>query len=186
MQVGDLVDRGRYAPETVELAHQLNAERPATTTFLMGNHEYGLLRHFGPDGPYPSWLQWGGRSTVEQYRRRPKLLAEHRAWLAARPLQWQNDDVLVSHAGLSDSLHALDPAHPDGLLWRRGPLKKLAQLQVVGHTPTAGKPQFDADSNALSIDTGAYMGQVLTAVRLTPTGQWLDTVQVPTHARDLY
>ena len=186
IQVGDLVDRGRYTPETVELARQLNAERPLSTTFLMGNHEFGLLRHFGPAGPYPSWLQWGGRSTTEQYRRRPKLLAEHLPWLAARPLQWQNDYVLVSHAGVASSPHARNPAHPDGLLWRRGPLKKLSQLQVVGHTPTAGQPLFDTNSNALYIDTGAFLGQNLTGVRLSPLGHVLDTVMVPTHATDLY
>lgn len=153
----------------------------------MGNHEHGLLRHLGPGGPYPGWLHWGGRSTVEQYRGKPKTLAQHLPWLAARPLQWQNEHVLVSHAGLSASPHALDPAHPDGLLWRRGPLKKLSQLQVLGHTPTAdGKPCLDAETNALYLYTGVFMHQSLTGVRLSPTGQVLDTVAVLTNYKDLY
>jgi len=186
IQVGDLVDRGRFAPETVELCRLLSEQRPSTTTFLMGNHENGLLRHLGPRGPYPSWLQWGGRSTMEQYGRRPQLLAQHLPWLEARPLQWHNDHLLVSHAGLSASPHALEPEHPDGLLWRRGPLRKLPQLQVVGHTPTDGQPRLDEATNTLYIDTGAFLGQALTGVRLSATGEWLDTVQVPTHANDLY
>ncbi|ALW85753.1 hypothetical protein AUC43_12020 [Hymenobacter sedentarius] len=185
IQVGDLVDRGAHVPETVELAQQLNARHPDTTTFLMGNHEHGMLRYFGPEGPYPSWLQWGGRSTVEQYQARPKLLAQHLPWLAERPLQWQNGNVLVSHAGLSESPYALDPGHPDGLLWRRGPLLKLPQLQVVGHTPTDGKPRFDARTNALYIDTGAFLGRNLAGVRLSPTGQVLKKVLVRTHPEDL-
>jgi serine/threonine protein phosphatase 1 len=187
IQVGDLVDRGRHAPETVELARTLHALHPDTTTFLMGNHEYGMLQHFGPGGPYPSWLQWGGRNTVAQYRRRIKLLNEHLPWLAQRPLQWQNEHLLVSHAGMADSPHALDPDHPDGLLWRRGPLKKLPQLQVVGHTPTpTGKPVFDTAHHTLYIDAGAYLRRNLAAVRLSPTAELLDTVLVPTHAKDLY
>lgn len=186
IQVGDLVDRGRHSPETVALAKQLSEKRPDTTTFLRGNHEQGLLQHLGPGGPYPGWLQWGGRSTMEQYKARPKTLAQHLPWLAARPLQWQNEHVLVSHAGLSDSPHALDPAHSDGLLWRRGPLKKLSQLQVVGHTPTDGRPFFDAATNALYIDTGVFLHQRLTGVRCSPTGQVLDTVAVRTHYEDLY
>lgn len=186
IQVGDLVDRGRYVPETVELAQQLNKAWPDNSTFLMGNHEDGLLHHFGPNGPYPSWLQWGGRSTAAQYKRRPKLLAQHLPWLAHRPLLWQNDHVLVSHAGLADSPHALDPEHPDGLLWRRGPLKKLDQVQVVGHTPTDdGEPFFDPDSNTYYIDTGAFLGRNLTAVRLSPIGELLDVISVATHADDI-
>ncbi|HEX8659235.1 MAG TPA: metallophosphoesterase, partial [Hymenobacter sp.] len=34
IQVGDLVDRGPYIPETVELARPLNEQHPRTTTFL--------------------------------------------------------------------------------------------------------------------------------------------------------
>ena len=48
LQVGDLVDRGAHVPETVELALQLSTEHPESTTFLMGNHEAALLRHYGP------------------------------------------------------------------------------------------------------------------------------------------
>ncbi|WP_426060166.1 metallophosphoesterase family protein [Hymenobacter sp. B1770] len=186
IQVGDLVDRGRYVVETVELARQLSEEHPNSTTFLMGNHEHGMLQHFGPEGPYPQWLLWGGRSTLEQYKRQPKKLVLHLPWLAQRPLHWQNDHLLVSHAGMADSPHANDPDHPDGLLWRRGPLKKLNKLQVVGHTPTPkGEPVTDPASNTLYIDTGAFLRRHLTAVRLSPTAELLDIVSVGTHRQDL-
>ena len=186
IQVGDLVDRGAHVPETVELARQLSEQYPGTTTFLMGNHEATMLHHFGPAGPYPDWLSWGGRPTMEQYRLRPKLLARHLLWLAQRPLRWQNNHVLVSHAGLADSPHAPDPEHADGLLWRRGPLKKLPQLQVVGHTPTDdGRPHFDQATNTLYLDTGACFGRNLAGVRLAPTGEMLDTILIPTHDEDL-
>ncbi|SFP72255.1 metallophosphoesterase family protein [Hymenobacter arizonensis] len=186
IQVGDLVDRGRYVVETVELARQLSEAHPSSTTFLMGNHEQGMLRHFGPAGPYPSWLLWGGRSTLEQYKCQPKKLALHLPWLAERPLHWQNDHLLVSHAGLADSPHANDPTHPDGLLWRRGPLKKLNKLQVVGHTPTPkGQPLTDTATNTLYIDTGAFLRRHLTAVRLSPTAELLDIVSVRTHRQDV-
>ena len=187
VQVGDLVDRGAHVPETVELARQLSAQYPASTTFLMGNHEDCMLRHFGPDGPYPSWLRWGGRSTADQYRARPALLARHLPWLAQRPLLWQNDHVLVSHAGISDAPDAYDPKSPQGLLWARGPLRHLGpQLQVVGHTPQEkGEPVHDAASHTLYLDTGAVFGGNLTGLRLSPTGQVLDIVLVPVNPRDL-
>lgn len=186
IQVGDLVDRGAHVPETVELARKLSEKHPNSTTFLMGNHEATMLLHFGPAGPYPGWLSWGGRSTVAQYKQRPKLLVSHLLWLAQRPLLWQNEHVLVSHAGLVDSPHAHDPTHADGLLWRRGPLQKLPQLQVVGHTPTDdGAPHFDQATHTLYLDTGACFGHNLTGVRLSPTGAVLEVISIPTHTEDL-
>ncbi|WP_310392101.1 metallophosphoesterase family protein [Hymenobacter sp.] len=187
IQVGDLVDRGAHVPETVELARQLSAQHPDSATFLMGNHEDALLRHFGPGGPYAGWLEWGGRSTSNQYRLRPKQLAQHLPWLEKRPLLWQNEHVLASHAGITASPHAFDPESPDGLLWARGPLKRLpGQLQVVGHTPmNGGEPVFDRASNTWYIDTGAVFGRSLTGARLSPTGALLDIVLVPVDPRDL-
>ncbi|GAB3658869.1 metallophosphoesterase family protein [Hymenobacter agri] len=186
IQVGDLVDRGAHIPETVVLAKQLNDQYPATTTFLLGNHEDALLHHFGPQGPYPGWLKWGGRSTLDQYEAQAGLLAEHLNWLEARPLLWENDHVLVSHAGISTSPHALDPDSSDGLLWARGPLKRLDKLQVVGHTPMPdGEPIHDPDSHTMYIDTGAVFGRNLCGLRLSPTGVVLDIILIPVDPHDL-
>ncbi|MBD2720610.1 metallophosphoesterase family protein [Hymenobacter armeniacus] len=186
IQVGDLVDRGAYIPETVELARSLSEQYPDSTTFLMGNHEDALLHHFGPDGPYPGWLRWGGRSTADQYRARPELLAWHLLWLEQRPLFWENEHVLVSHAGIGTSDQAYNPDSSDGLLWTRTPLRRLPQLQVVGHTPMPqGEPKFDKATNALYIDTGAVFGGNLTGVRLSPTGRPLDIILIPVHPEDL-
>ena len=186
IQVGDLVDRGASISETVGLARQLSERYPTTTTFLMGNHEAGMLHHYGPHGPSPGWLRWGGRSTTEQYKRKPRLLARHLPWLQQRPLLWQNDHLLASHAGISDSPAAFDPASPDGLLWARGPLQRLGKLQVVGHTPMDdGEPVFDPDSNTHYIDTGAVFGRNLTGLRLAPTGAVLGIFLIPVDRRDL-
>ena len=186
IQLGVLVDRGTQIPETVELARQLSGQYPASTTFLMGNHEASMLRHYGPHGPALGWLRWGGRSTTGQYKRKPRLLARHLAWLQQRPLLWQNDYVLASHAGISTSPDAFDPASPDGLLWVRGPLRRLDKLQVVGHTPTdGGEPVHDPDSHTLYIDTGAVFGRNLTGLRLAPTGAVLDIILISVDPRDL-
>ena len=187
IQVGDLVDRGAHIPATVELALTLNAQHPNSTTFLMGNHEGAFLRHYGPAGPYPGWLQWGGRSTTAQYAAQPALLACHLPWLQQRPLHWQNEHVFVSHAGISASPHAFDPESPAGLLWARGPLQRLAgQLQVVGHTPMEdGEPRHDPDSNTMYLDTGAVYGGNLTGLRLSPTAEVLDIIVIPVHPEDL-
>ncbi|MDO7848140.1 metallophosphoesterase family protein [Hymenobacter sp. M29] len=186
IQVGDLVDRGAHTPATVELARELNEKYPDTTTFLMGNHEDAMLHHYAPHGPYPGWLKWGGRSTTEQYRAQPTLLARHLPWLKKRPVLWQNEHVLVSHAGIGPSESAYDPDSSDGLLWARGPLRRLGKLQVVGHTPMSdGEPILDPDSHTMYIDTGAVFGGNLTGLRLSPTGAVLDIVLIPVFPQDL-
>lgn len=186
IQVGDLVDRGAHIPATVELARQLSEAHPTSTTFLMGNHEDAMVHHYGPFGPYAGWLKWGGQSTADQYQLRPGLLAQHLPWLEKRPLLWQNEHVLVTHAGIANSAHAFDRDSSDGLLWARGPLKKLDQLQVVGHTPMEqNEPVFDADSKTIYLDTGACFGGNLTGVRLTPTGEVLDIFMMPVDPADL-
>jgi len=128
----------------------------------------------------------GGDSTVEQYRARPEFLARHLPWLEQRPLFWKSEHVLASHAGISTSPFAYDPDSSDGLLWTRTPLRRLRQLQVVGHTPMArDEPKFDKQTNSLYIDTGAVFGGNLTGVRLSPTGRPLDFVLVPVLIEDL-
>ncbi|UYZ59564.1 metallophosphoesterase [Hymenobacter latericus] len=186
IQVGDLVDRGRYSPECVQLARELEAQHPGHTAFLLGNHEYEMLIHYGPDGPNRNWLSWGGKSTVAQYNGRPNLLREHLAWLTQRPMAWENEHVVVSHAGIADTADPFDPDNTDGILWRRGPLRHLGKRQVVGHTPTDnGRYYHDTAHDALYIDTGAYRGACLTGLRLAPTGDILGQFSVPTVALDI-
>ncbi|QNP51115.1 metallophosphoesterase [Hymenobacter qilianensis] len=48
IQVGDLVDRGNFSPETVAAAISLNLKHPKQTVFLKGNHEAGMLKYYGP------------------------------------------------------------------------------------------------------------------------------------------
>lgn len=187
VQVGDLVDRGADSPGVVELARQLQRHDPENAVFVLGNHDWGMAQHLGPGGPLPEWLGWGGRETLHQYQaHHPAWLGPHAAWLAGRPYFWENEHVLVSHAGRADTLLPFDPTNPEGSLWRRGPLRPLGKLQVVGHTPTDdGHPRFDAASQALYLDTGAYRGQALTAARLSETGDVLEIISLPTDPRDL-
>ncbi|MGI4835748.1 MAG: metallophosphoesterase [Janthinobacterium lividum] len=187
VQLGDLVDRGNYAPETVELCRQLSYDFPTQTVFLQGNHDWAMAEHVGPDGPYRAWLGWGGRTTLQQYRRHPALLAAHAAWLKERPLFYETDHLLFSHAGFANVPAPADPTNGEGVLWRRGPLQNHGKLQVVGHTPTDdSQPFFDAAANAIYLDTGAVFGHCLTGLRLSETGAIAETVVVPVHGRDIY
>jgi serine/threonine protein phosphatase 1 len=187
VQLGDLVDRGNYSPETVELCRELSIDFPNQTVFLQGNHDWGMATCLGPNGPYPQWLGWGGSETLFQYKEYPEWLAPHAAWLAERPLIWETEHIVFSHAGLAGVRDAFNPRNPNGILWRRGPLLNTGPLQVVGHTPTDdGRMRYDRVANAIYLDTGAVFGQCLTGLRLSETGKVLETVMVDTHPEDIY
>jgi len=185
VQLGDLVDRGNYSPEVVELCRQLSLDFSERTVFLKGNHDWAMAEHVGTSGPYKAWLGWGGRATLQQYQRHRHLLAPHAIWLSQQPLCWQDDYLLLSHAGFAEVADPLDPASSEGVLWRRGSLRHTGQLQVVGHTPTAShRPERDENSNTIYLDTGAADGHFLTALRLSETGEVLETVTIATHKAD--
>ena len=187
VQAGDLIDRGNYSAATVASAMQLHARHPETTAFLKGNHEAGFVAHLGPEGPYPAWLEWGGRLTLQDYLRLPPAEQHaHLDWLTQRPLYWENEHLFISHAGVANTAAPLIESNPDGVLWRRGPLRNIGRRQIVGHTPTSdGQPRFDDAANALYLDTGAYQGHGLTGVRLSPAGEVLEVINSPTHPADI-
>ena len=70
--------------------------------------------------------------------------------------------------------------------FERDELRKLDKLQVIGHTPLkSGKPEYDSRSHSWNIDTGAYLGRSLSALRLTPEGTVLESISIPTFTADI-
>jgi serine/threonine protein phosphatase 1 len=185
IQLGDLMDRGNFAPECVALAMELSVQYPKQTVFLKGNHEAGMLDYYSPDKTATSWLAWGGDLTVQQYEAQPELLAPHLTWLGQRPLFWENDHVFASHAGIADTPDPFDEDNPDGVLWYRGRLRNIGKLQLIGHTPIRSSALgIDSTANSLNLDTGAVYGYSLTGARISSTGQLLQIFSVPTHRED--
>jgi serine/threonine protein phosphatase 1 len=107
IQLGDLTDRGRFIPETIAFARELEEKHGEKTIFLKGNHEsmvlgmWDAIRSASPDLAAGYARQ---NSTLLQYFKRPERL-EHllgdMQWLRERPLYWENDHVFVSHAGIA-------------------------------------------------------------------------------------
>jgi serine/threonine protein phosphatase 1 len=53
-------------------------------------------------------------------------------------------------------------------------------MQVIGHTPLEGDPDFRVAQNTWNIDTGAYRGNQRSALRISATGSVLELIGVPT------
>jgi serine/threonine protein phosphatase 1 len=183
IQLGDLLDRGNNNPQTIKLCRELQVKHGAV--FLKGNHEQLALEYF-KDAKQDHWLNKYGRKVLWQYTLEGRDFTEDILWISSFPLSWENERVFISHAGISTSPYCMDEKHPDGLLWNRSGIKNIGKLQVYGHTPIrSGTPEYDPESYSWNIDTGAYRGKKLSALRISPEGKVTEVVSVPTVREDI-
>lgn len=185
IQVGDLIDRGKFSPETVAYCKELELKFPDKVVFLKGNHEFEIIEHYY-NGPHHNWLRQCGKETMEQYKNSNVELKDHINWFSKMPLYWSNEKIFVSHAGIAEScLTPFEETVPNSVLWNREKLKNIGKVQIVGHTPCEGhEPFYDEKNNTWNIDTGAGYGGNLTALRLTMNGDFLAVIKMSTLAED--
>lgn len=186
IQLGDLIDRGKFSGETVHYSQALQEQNPGRVIILRGNHEQEFIEYV-EKGSNPHWLRQRGHHTLESFLRIGLSLSDTASWMKSLPLFWENEHIFVSHAGVSNSENdPFDVAHPAGVLWNRQSLKNIGKVQIFGHTPTPkNKPEQDLQSNSWNIDTGACFGGNLSAVKLTQQGKILDFYSMRTPIIDL-
>ena len=183
--VGDYFDRG---PQSRETLHVLIAQtsRDPNTVFLRGNHDYMLLKFI--ENPLKSrpWLRHGGDETLASFGM-PGLSEtsdENTLQDAARDLgkaltpegllflhdlktRTQSGNIFVSHAG-ADPTKPLDQQDEHTLLWGSPKFRTRTRRDNVwvahGHFVD---PEPSAIDGRISVDTGAYFSDRLTAARIT-------------------
>ena len=80
----------------------------------------------------------------------------------------------------------MDRDSSDGILWRRGPLRQLPQLQVVGHTPTNDRdPVLTAKATPRTSTRGPCLGATWPACASPPPAKVLDIILIPVDPQDL-
>jgi len=185
VQLGDLIDRGAFSPQTLLYCTELEKTYQNKTIFLRGNHEQMMLDFYGDVST--SWLSNGGRETLYQFEAAELNTGNLLPWIGQRELYFETEYFFISHAGMAENVEdPKDPRIPNGLLWNREPLKNLGKIQIIGHTPlNNGKPSFASESNSWNIDTGAYKGICLTGIKLNNKGKYLEHTSIPTHDEDL-
>ncbi len=195
--VGDLVDRGNFSCEVMDL---IKSER---IVFTPGNHDY-MFYYFIK---YPehelgrSWLYNGYETTIISYNNRLEKMNEHLLMIESAPLFVNLPDCFISHAGISTYYKSLLPGNilenlaqlneivtadltgDNGIMWTRGKLANLGKLQVVGHTPQL-EVMYIKENNTVYIDTSVYNGNKLSAV-IVENNNILDTMSVATYDDDL-
>jgi serine/threonine protein phosphatase 1 len=182
IQLGDLIDRGNYSPQTVKLARELKTNY-SNTIFLKGNHEILAVQNY--KDLKSKWYEMYGKTVLWQYHLEERSFAGDVEWFSSLPNYWENDAVFVSHAGVSNSENWKDENDPKGLLWNRSPLKNIGKLQVIGHTPQKKGPVYQNESHSWNIDTGAYLGKKLTGIKLTEQGELIEIISETTSGSDI-
>jgi len=195
--VGDLIDRGNNSCDVMEFVIEKKIE------FTPGNHEYMFYNFFKePSSVFArSWVFNGSEATLESYEDNEEKVFSHIDVIKKAPFYINTQDCFISHAGISKeyehflpkdfrkNLSALyeliynDYRSDRGVLWCRDEPLNIGKLQIIGHT----KHQeiiLDEDNNAVYIDTGAYVGNKLSAI-IVEKEQIIDVIDVKTHLNDI-
>ena len=195
--VGDMVDRGNHSCEVINFCLSKDI------LFTPGNHDY-MFYHFFKDPTSVfarSWFFNGNESTLESYENKETEMFRHIEIIKNAKLYYNLPDCFISHAGVSYQYAKFLPQNFDqdigvlesfimndlksdrGILWTRDPLLNLGKLQVVGHTKQQEITLVE-DSNAVYIDTGACVGNKLSAV-IIHENNIIETIEEKTHLNDI-
>ena len=181
--VGDYVDRGLESRQVIDdlLDRPLRGFR---SVHLLGNHDAWLLGFLDDATIGPSWVRYGGDTTLLSYgvqmsvvpadrepvewlqqELRVRLPARHRAFIERLKLTAVIGDYLFVHAGVRPGV-PIEQQHPDDLIWIREPFLKwkgsIGKVVVHGHTVQS---EPEVRPNRIGIDTGAcWTGHLTTLV----------------------
>lgn len=182
VQVGDLINKGPHSGMCVKYMRKLKKQYPYRVHVLKGNHEDRYLRYHDQPG-YSKSIDL----TKADFMRQEMNLKKLNNWLKELPYKWETPNILITHAGISKSVrNPYNYTNPRGVIHNRSELRNVGKLQVYGHMiQVDGRMMFSASANAWCIDTGAWTGQKLSALRIAETGQVLEQIQVPTMPEDM-
>jgi serine/threonine protein phosphatase 1 len=194
VQLGDIVDGGSQAKQTVKWCMEMSARYPHWV-FLKGNHCDLMLDALRYNqriyGSYDLWWMQGGRETAKSYQPQDAseyeraimqpldyIPAEHLDWLEARPLYHETDRYIFVHAGLRPGI-PLGEQDREDMLWIRESFFEsrynFGRPVVFGHTPFSEplvirdrvSPDPVKPIIAIGVDTMFHNSGKLTAVELS-------------------
>jgi serine/threonine protein phosphatase 1 len=184
--LGDYIDRG---PNSAQVLNWLGRDIAGLKRIcLRGNHEAMFLEAFARPQACDDWLAFGGRQTLVSYgidpdsfiamgaRARGQVLE---SLVPPRHLDLLRDcrslvtigEFVFVHAGIRPGV-PLERQRDEDLLWIREPFLSsphgLSMRVVHGHTKGA---QPVLTEHRICVDTGAYEGGPLTALRILASGE---------------
>ncbi|TDE39130.1 serine/threonine protein phosphatase [Antarcticimicrobium sediminis] len=188
--LGDYIDRGEASAEVLQRLFVLCRDWPDQVVCLKGNHEQMLLDFLDdPERAGRAWLRIGGLQTLASFgvghvsetssaqaltvardRLIQKLPDGIESWLRALPLTFQSGNLCAVHAAL-DPLLAVQDQPDKNLLWGCRQFRQVMRADGIwvihGHT-IVDDPE--ARDGVISVDTGAYATNQLSAAIIDPSG----------------
>lgn len=134
--LGDYIDRGLYSREVVERLIELS--KFCKCEFLMGNHEYYMLKTANGTWDKEYYYMDGGITTVDSYGSFENILKVHGAFFKNLKYYYLTDDFLFVHAGIRPDKNLNEQEEIDFLVIRNNFIDyrhKLKQKVIFGHTP---------------------------------------------------
>lgn len=166
--VGDYVDRGPKSKEVVNLIRKLQNEGHVA---LMGNHEDMILNG---ELMYAAQTIVSFNGNIHQ-----PMPEEYLNWMRSLPLYYEDDTIIVAHAGAKSGV-PMNEQSDAMLLWYRyedrGPALMGKHL-YHGHTPFRGF--IDTRDDRTNVDTGCVYDGQLTAAIVGDDGKPEGFIQVP-------
>lgn len=173
--VGDLVDKGKYSKEVIELIIENNYE------VILGNHEYLMFNNIREaiiDKDYTSdWARmkgYGGSLTIKNYENDLELLSKHLMWIEKLPRYLIVKNYFITHGFGLPYYNRRDKAESKYPLFSNRinddsynedweDYSNYKMINIFGHCV------FDdvlCGKNYYGIDTGCAYGNKLTAIEL--------------------
>jgi serine/threonine protein phosphatase 1 len=166
--VGDYVDRGPDSKKVVDFVMKMQKRGDIA---LMGNHEDMLL-----DGDFT----YAAETLLSFSAMRVELPDYVTDWMRTLPKYYEDDTIIVAHAGVNPSF-PMDQQTDQTLLWLRynNNVPAFADKHFYhGHTPFLQKnPEGAIDRT--NVDTGCVYGGYLTAAIVGADGKPEGFLQVP-------
>lgn len=165
--LGDYVDRGSGSKQVFDFIFELQDEGYKVRC-LIGNHEEVFLECIRGRGRFSSWLQYGGRMTLDSFGvlNPAQVPKKYIQFMEGLEYYIEVDNYILVHAGLD--FGSLDPLkNTYGMTWSRDweagvDMNWLGSRRLIyGHTPKI-KSQVEAQlehlqkQQLLNIDAGCY------------------------------
>jgi serine/threonine protein phosphatase 1 len=179
--IGDYIDRGDRSKDVIDAL--IDRSRRNSVFCLRGNHEQMLMDFLdGSDialltaavGAAPTFASYGVDPLLSPARLladlRRQIPTEHLEFMDQTWLYFDIGDYFFAHAGVRPNVPLRNQV-PADLLWIREEFLRgyvdSSAIVVHGHTPVS-EPDFRP--NRINIDTGAYVTNRLTCLRIAESG----------------
>ncbi|MFV0237533.1 MAG: metallophosphoesterase [Flavobacteriales bacterium] len=175
IQVGDIVNKGKYPYETILFSMGLSKKYPENFIQLKGNNDHILHKELKEEG----------------FSQRVKKMLEEKGlkgnsiinWLGGLPHFWENETVFVSHAGIDKKNNYPVKQENLRIIYTREELKNIGKMQFVGHVLVEA-PFYDKEKNIWYLDTGAGFQKKLSGVKVKLNGKVTDIISTKIKKKD--